>query len=383
MASAPSPARSPTSDYSAYPAYPDQSVGGGSGDPPAYPGRDALTVESGGRHGQTSGGGGTGENGEPHRRLSTGSNASTESSINENLEVASVTSSIEDRLTWRGRMQMTLHSHTFHFIIIALVVLDAVIVLFELLLDLGAFSNIECEGEGVVEQAEFCHYSDRDKCGPPAVLLLENANISSAVGSPGLGADGLCSCDFSGGKRICLLGNEPGGVNPGIVLHSFSLLILSVFMIEIGLKLISFRLKYFLPSIHRIRGHKFYFITFEMFDGMVVVISWILDVASLKEEEAFELIDLVIILRLWRIVRVVNGAVLSAKAQLDQQLHEAKHQTRHVITALHKAQDKIDLLERDNQMFRQRLIQAGHKLPPPEIRVDTPSAADREHSREE
>ena len=39
------------------------------------------------------------------------------------------------------------------------------------------------------------------------------------------------------------------------------------------------------------------------------------------------------------------GAVLSAKAQLDQQLHEAKHHARHVITALHKAQDKIDLLE--------------------------------------
>ncbi|CAI8035372.1 hypothetical protein GBAR_LOCUS19860, partial [Geodia barretti] len=45
------------------------------------------------------------------------------------------------------------------------------------------------------------------------------------------------------------------------------------------------------------------------------------------------------------------GAVLSAKAQLDQQLQEAKHHSRHVITALHKAQDKIDLLERDNQVF--------------------------------
>ena len=39
------------------------------------------------------------------------------------------------------------------------------------------------------------------------------------------------------------------------------------------------------------------------------------------------------------------GAVLSAKAQLDQQLQESRHHTRHIITALHKAQDKIDLLE--------------------------------------
>ena len=40
---------------------------------------------------------------------------------------------------WRGRMQVTLHSHVFHYFIIALVALDAFIVLFELLLDLGAF----------------------------------------------------------------------------------------------------------------------------------------------------------------------------------------------------------------------------------------------------
>ena len=38
-------------------------------------------------------------------------------------------------------MQVTMHSHTFHLFIIALVVLDALIVLFELLLDLGAFST--------------------------------------------------------------------------------------------------------------------------------------------------------------------------------------------------------------------------------------------------
>jgi hypothetical protein len=179
--------------------------------------------------------------------------------------------------------------------------------------------------------------------------------------------------------------NESHGVNPALVLHGISLFILSVFMIEIGLKLIAFRLKYFLPSVHHVHGHKLYFISFDMFDGMVVVISWILDIASLHEEEAFELIDLVIILRLWRIVRVVNGAVLSAKAQLDQQLQEAKHHHRHVITALHKAQDKIDLLERDNQVFRQRLVQqtsVTKSVSPPEIRVDTPSG-DGDHTREE
>ena len=42
---------------------------------------------------------------------------------------------------------------------------------------------------------------------------------------------------------------------------------------------------------------------------------------------------------------VYVGAVLSAKARLDQELFEVRHRLRHIITALHKAQDKIDLLE--------------------------------------
>ncbi len=38
-------------------------------------------------------------------------------------------------------MQLALHSHWLHYFIVALVVLDALIVLFELLLDVGAFGK--------------------------------------------------------------------------------------------------------------------------------------------------------------------------------------------------------------------------------------------------
>ena len=38
-------------------------------------------------------------------------------------------------------MQVALHGHYFHLIIVLLVVLDAMIVLFELLLDVGAFGK--------------------------------------------------------------------------------------------------------------------------------------------------------------------------------------------------------------------------------------------------
>lgn len=38
-------------------------------------------------------------------------------------------------------MQLAVHSHAFHYTIVALVILDAIIVLLEFLLDLGAFGR--------------------------------------------------------------------------------------------------------------------------------------------------------------------------------------------------------------------------------------------------
>ena len=63
------------------------------------------------------------------------------------------------------------------------------------------------------------------------------------------------------------------------------------------------------------------------------------------EEEAFEAAALIIILRLWRVVRIVNGAVLSSKAQSDRQLEEARAEARKIIHAFHKCQDKLDEME--------------------------------------
>ena len=136
------------------------------------------------------------------------------------------------------------------------------------------------------------------------------------------------------------------GVNPALVLHYFSLSILCIFMIEVLLKLIAFRMKYF--------THKF-----EVFDGAIVVISWILDIASLREEEAFQAAQFIIILRLWRVVRVVNGALLSAKANADGELHTARKEARRVIHALHKSQEKNDTIEKENRHLKKAIKAAG------------------------
>lgn len=294
--------------------------------------------------------------GEVHRRLSI-DEESEGSSIDDNLSVASITSSIEDQLTWRGRMQVALHSHYLHLVIIVLVVLDALIVLFELLLDIGALNNIRCTGEGFLEQARFCHYEFatdesselHDVCLPTAVLVLQRANLTP-LEEGSFGEEPFCTCKFREGKRVCLDDRASTGVNPALVLHGTSIAILTIFMFEVALKLFAFRLKYF--------THKF-----EVFDGIVVVISWTLDVASLKEEEAFEAIALLIILRLWRVVRIVNGAVLSAKARSDEQLHEARNHARKIIHAYHKAQDHLSNSEQENGELRQLLKDHGVSAP--------------------
>jgi hypothetical protein len=94
---------------------------------------------------------------------------------------------------------------------------------------------------------------------------------------------------------VCIPYGSDIGVFPGLILHYASLLILTFFMFELVVKIIAFRMKFF--------THKF-----EVFDAIVVTISWILDVASSIREEAFlQFLALLILLRIWRVIRIING----------------------------------------------------------------------------
>ena len=73
-----------------------------------------------------------------------------------------------------------------------------------------------------------------------------------------------------------------------------SLAILTFFMMEIFFKIFVFRLEFF--------HHKF-----EILDAIVVVISFILDIVLLFREHEFEALGLLILLRLWRVARIING----------------------------------------------------------------------------
>lgn len=78
------------------------------------------------------------------------------------------------------------------------------------------------------------------------------------------------------------------------VFHYMSITILVFFMMEITFKLFVFRLEFF--------HHKF-----EILDTVVVVVSFILDVVLLFQKHQFEALGLLILLRLWRVARIING----------------------------------------------------------------------------
>ena len=65
-------------------------------------------------------------------------------------------------------------------------------------------------------------------------------------------------------------------------------------MVELAGKLYAYRLEFF--------RHKF-----EVFDAVVVVVSFVLDVVYVSSEGAFDGMGLLILLRLWRVARIVNG----------------------------------------------------------------------------
>ena len=73
-----------------------------------------------------------------------------------------------------------------------------------------------------------------------------------------------------------------------------SIAILTFFMMEIFFKIFVFRLEFF--------HHKF-----EILDAIVVVVSFVLDVVLLFREHEFEALGLLILLRLWRVARIING----------------------------------------------------------------------------
>ncbi|KAM9371508.1 voltage-gated hydrogen channel 1 [Phaethornis superciliosus] len=132
------------------------------------------------------------------------------------------------------------------------------------------------------------------------------------------------------------------------IFQYLSLSILTIFVIEVGIKLFVYRCEFF--------HHKF-----EVLDGIVVIVSFILDVTFIFRKTEFEGLGLLILLRLWRVARIINGIILSVKTSSDQQVSQLKLENLELATKVqqleHSCVEKEREIERLNNILREhRLI---------------------------
>lgn len=108
-------------------------------------------------------------------------------------------------------------------------------------------------------------------------------------------------------------------------LHVTSIAILVIFLCELFLKLYVYRLRFFKKYC-------------ELFDGVVVVISFILDIIpTMGTTEA----ELIIIARLWRVARIVNGIILTMNTAKEEEIQ--------------KLSKKNEILQKENEELRAKL----------------------------
>lgn len=179
-------------------------------------------------------------------------------------------------LDFRAMLRKLFSSHRFQVIIICLVILDALLVLAELILDLK------------IIQPDKNNYAAR-------------------------------------------------------VFHYMSIAILTFFMIEIFLKLFVFLWEFF--------HHKF-----EILDAIIVVVSFVLDIVLLFREHEFEALGLLILLRLWRVARIINGIIISVKTRSERQLLRLKQVNIQLATKIQHLEfscsEKEQEIERLNKLLR-------------------------------
>ncbi|CAB3992398.1 Voltage-gated hydrogen channel 1 [Paramuricea clavata] len=111
------------------------------------------------------------------------------------------------------------------------------------------------------------------------------------------------------------------------VLHYMSIVILGLFLVEIVVKLYAFGLDFF--------HHKL-----EVFDAIVVIVSFALDIAYSGNMDAWDAVGLLVLLRLWRVVRIVNGIVLSVKIEMDEKMHHLKGEITELQTQLEQYKNR-------------------------------------------
>uniref|UniRef100_A0A8C5N420 Voltage-gated hydrogen channel 1 n=1 Tax=Leptobrachium leishanense TaxID=445787 RepID=A0A8C5N420_9ANUR len=135
------------------------------------------------------------------------------------------------------------------------------------------------------------------------------------------------------------------------IFHYLSISVLSIFLVEIVAKLYAFRLEFF--------HHKF-----EVFDAVIVIISFIIDIIYISREDIFSAVGLLILLRLWRVARIVNGVILSVKSRAEEKTNKLKEKQSVLLSKVSQLEQQCTDQEQEISRL-QRLLQQHNIFPEP------------------
>ncbi|XP_078523604.1 voltage-gated hydrogen channel 1 isoform X2 [Lissotriton helveticus] len=126
------------------------------------------------------------------------------------------------------------------------------------------------------------------------------------------------------------------------VFHYMSLSILSFFLIELFFKLYAFQAEFF--------HHKF-----EVMDAIVIVVSFVLDIVYISREDIFAAVGLLILLRLWRVARIINGIIISIQIRAEEKINKLKDEKKQLA-------DQVALLQQQNSEKEAEIQRLHHLL---------------------
>ena len=187
-------------------------------------------------------------------------------------------------------LQKILHSIPFHISVSLLVMIDVIIVVLELTIESRELSNCINEAD--------CNNTCENRIELP--VSGENNETERLV------------CGFIGLSRLCIPESEKG-VNISRIFSIITITILSTFLVEMAVKLFAFGFQIFLKL-------------YEVFDMILVISSFVITIVEFvyEENEILILSELLIMLRLWRIVKVITSSVATYSTVKHMQHHKKK-----------------------------------------------------------
>ncbi|KAM4708732.1 voltage-gated hydrogen channel 1 isoform 1-T8 [Discoglossus pictus] len=142
------------------------------------------------------------------------------------------------------------------------------------------------------------------------------------------------------------------------IFHYLSISVLSFFLLELAAKLYAFRLEFF--------HHKF-----EVFDAIIIVISFVIDIVYISREDVFNAVGLLILLRLWRVCRIINGVIVSVKSRAEEKIHKLKGDQEALLSKVAELEEQCAGQEEEINRLQKVLVynkilpdSASESLPP-------------------